>query len=141
MNSTLVVLMIVVVAVLIIIGLIAAFTGRIGSRLRALPEDARDRFARSWIAIEGRFIENPRAAVQEADKLAVMILSQRGATLEDQKRVPKDLLLAREAAASDEGREGTEGMRRAMVQYKRIVDDAVGADRLRAGEYKREVAS
>jgi hypothetical protein len=141
MNSTMVLIVIVVVVALVVIGLIAALVGRRGSRLRPLPEESRDRFATMWRSIEQRFIEDPRGAVQEADKAAVMILSERGATLHDDGRVPNDLRDAREAARSDEGREGTEGMRRAMVHYKRIVDDAVGSERLRRDDYRREVAS
>src|ERR1041384_4803647 len=71
-----------------------------------------------------------------------MILSERGATLDDTRSVPDDLRRAREAAASDEGRQGTEGMRRAMVHYKGIVDDAVGHSPKKAdGEYRGEVPS
>ena len=140
-QSTLLVLVIGIVVVLIVIGLIAALTGRRGPRLRALPDESRDRFARSWQAIEGRFIEDPSAAVQEADKAVVMILSERGATLDEHRNLPRDVRMAREAAASDQGRQGTEGMRVAMVHYKRVVDDAVGSERMKRGEYRREVAS
>src|SRR6266516_7356974 len=139
--STLLVLVIGIVVVLIVLGLIAALTGRRGPRLRALPDESRDRFARSWQAIEGRFIEDPRAAVQEADKAVVMILSERGATLDEHRNLPRDVRMAREAAASDQGRQGTEGMRVAMVHYKRVVDDAVGSERMRRPEGRREVAS
>ena len=140
-QSTLLVLVIGIVVVLVVIGLIAALTRRRGPRLRALPDESRDRFARSWQAIEGRFIEDPRAAVQEADKAVVMILSERGATLDEHRNLPRDVRMAREAAASDQGRQGTEGMRVAMVHYKRVVDDAVGPERMRRGDYRREVAS
>ena len=140
-QSTLLVLVIGIVVVLIVIGLIAALTGRRGPRLRALPDESRDRFARSWQAIEARFIEDPRAAVQEADKTVVMMLSERGATLDEHRHLPRDMRMAREAAASDQGRQGTEGMRVAMVHYKRVVDDAVGPERMRRGDYRREVAS
>jgi len=140
-QSTLLVLVIGIVVVLIVIGLIAAMTGRRGMRLRSLPDESRDRYARSWQAIESRFIEEPRAAVQEADRVVVMILSERGATLEGDKRMPDELRRARDAAASDEGRQGTEGMRRAMVHYKQMVDDAVGTARMKRDDYRREVAS
>jgi len=137
-----VVLIVVVVVALIAIGLVVAFTRGRTRGLRPLPDESRDRFASSWKAIESRFIEDPAAAIREADKVAVMILSERGATLDDTRSVPDDLRAAREAAASDEGRQGTEGMRRAMVHYKHIVDDAVGTNRLqRDEEYRREVAS
>jgi hypothetical protein len=141
MNSTMLVVVIVVVAALVIIGLIAAFVGGRGRRLRPLPEESRDRYARSWRSTEARFIEDPRGAVQEADRIVVMILGERGATLDDERRTPQDLRSAREAAATDEGRQGTEGMRRAMVHYKHIVDEAVGTDRMRGEERRREVAS
>lgn len=141
MNSTMLVIVIVVVVALVVIGLIAAFAANRGTRLRSLPDESRDRFATNWRAIEQRFIEDPRGAVQEADKTAVMILSERGAKLHDERHMPDELREARAQARSDEGREGTEGMRRAMVHYKKIVDDAVGSDRIRRDDYRREVAS
>ena len=71
-----------------------------------------------------------------------MILGERGATIHDERKVPEDLRQARAAASSDEGRQGTEGMRKAMVHYKRIVDDAVGRDmEKRPEDTRREVAS
>jgi hypothetical protein len=140
-QSTLVVLVIAVVALVIVIAIIAAVRGRRGPRLRQLPDESRDRYARSWQAVEGRFIEDPRGAVQEADRIVVMILSERGARLEDHRRMPEEMRRAREASASDEGRQGTEGMRRAMVHYKRLVNDAVGTSRGRRDDTRREVAS
>lgn len=140
MNSTLLLIVIAAVVVLIVIGLVAAFAGGRLSRLRSLPDESRERFARQWRMIETRFIEDPRGAVQEADKMVVMLLSERGAKLEDDRRIPDDLRRAREAAASDQGRQGTEGNRMAMVHYKRIVDEGVGSERLMP-EGRREVAS
>jgi hypothetical protein len=139
-QSTLLVLVIGIVVLLIAIGLIAAVSRNRRPRLRALPDESRDRFARGWQNVEARFIEDPRGAVQEADKMVVMVLGERGATLDDERRVPRELQTARDAAASDQGRQGTEGMRVAMVHYKRIVDDAVGSDRLRRPEGRREMA-
>ena len=142
MSQTMTVVLIVVVVAVIAIALIVALTRGRSRGLRPLPDESRDRFARSWRAIESRFIEDPAAATREADKMVVMVLSERGATLDDTRSVPDDMRKAREAAASDEGRGGTEGMRRAMVHYKAIVDDAVGTERMkRDEEYRREVAS
>jgi hypothetical protein len=140
-QNTLIVIVIGVIALLIVIGLIMAMRGRRGMSMRQLPQESRERYARSWWAIESRFIEDPRAAVQEADRVVVMLLGERGATLDDGKKMPDDLRQAREAASSDQGRQGTEGMRRAMVHYKRLVDDAVGTSRLKREESRREVAS
>jgi hypothetical protein len=132
-----VVLVVVVVAVIAIALIVAVTRGR-SRGLRPLPDESRDRFARSWRAIESRFIEDPPAAIREADKVAVMVLTERGATLDDTRSVPDDLSKARQAASSDKGRAGTEGMRQAMVHYKAIVDDAVGTSRKkRDEEYRR----
>jgi len=141
MNQAIVIaLFVAVVIVLIAVAVVLARTvGK--SRLRALPEEARGRYANSWKSIETRFIEDPSAAVQEADKVAVMILSERGANLTDEKRMPKDLREARTAASMDHGQRDTEAMRRAMVHYKEIVDDAVGTAHTRREGYRREMAS
>ncbi len=126
MNQALILMSFAVVAIALIAALVVS--GRAGrSRLRPLPDESRDRFARSWRAIETRFIDEPAAAVQEADKIAVMILSERGANLADEKRMPKDLRDARD-------------MRRAMAHYKKIVDDAVGTSRMKREAYRREMA-
>lgn len=126
MNQALILMSFAVVAIALIAALVVS--GRAGrSRLRPLPDESRDRFARSWRAIETRFIDEPAAAVQEADRIAVMILSERGANLADEKRMPKDLRDARD-------------MRRAMAHYKKIVDDAVGTSRMKREAYRREMA-
>jgi hypothetical protein len=140
-QGTLNVIVIGVIALLIVIGLVVATRGRRAMSLRQLPEESRDRYARSWWAVESHFIADPRAAVQEADRVVVMLLSERGATLDDGKRVPAALRQARRAAGNDRGKQDTEAMRRAMVHYKRLVDDAVGTSRLNSKDYRREVAS
>ena len=140
MTQTLLVVFIVAVVVILAIALIVALTRR-SSRLRPLPAESRDRFARTWSNIESRFIEDPRAAVQEADRAVVLILSERGATMPDGRDVPEDLQQAREAASSDGGRQETESMRKAMVHYKHIVDDAIGTAKETREASQREVAS
>ena len=136
-------LVVVIVAIVLVaaIALIVALSRR--SRLNSLPPESRDRYARSWQDVETRFIDDPHGAVQEADKLAVMMLGERGATMHDDRKVPADLRNAREAANSDEGRQGTEGMRKAMVLYRNLVEDGVGSDlkKRREDTGRREVAS
>jgi len=134
-----IVVLIVAVVVILAFALIFGLTRR-SSRLRPLPDESRDRYARTWSEIEGRFIEDPRAAVQEADRAVVMILGERGATMPNGPDVPPDLQHARAAASSAEGRQGTEGMRKAMVHYKRIVIDAVGTTKEPRETSRREVA-
>ncbi len=122
--SQTVVILIVAIVILALIGVAVALSRR--SRLRALPPESRDRYARSWQALETRFIDDPSGAVQEADRVVVMMLGERGAAMHEGRSVPENLRRARAAASSDEGRQGTEGMRKAMVHYKRIIEDALG---------------
>lgn len=138
-QGAIVLLIVAIVVIAAAVALAVALSRR--SKLRGLPEESRDRYARSWHGVENRFIDDPRGAVQEADRIVVMLLGERGATLSDPRSVPDDLRKAREAAASDNGRQGTEGMRVALVHYKRIVDESVGSTRMKSEGYRREVAS
>lgn len=101
------------------------------SNLRPLPEESRDRYARSWRGVENRFIDDPAGAVQEADRVVVLMLSEQGAPLSDPQRMPPELRAAREEGARERDGRSTEGMRRALVQYKRLIDAGVGSERIR----------
>ncbi|TMC50883.1 MAG: hypothetical protein E6J20_16620 [Chloroflexi bacterium] len=140
MNQAIVLTLFIAVAI-VLIAITVVLARTVGkSRLRGLPEESRNRYASSWHSVETRFIDDPSAAVQEADKVVVMILSERGANLTDEKRMPKDLREARTAASMDHGQRDTEAMRRAMVHYKKMVDDAVGTASTRREGYRREMA-
>jgi hypothetical protein len=130
---------ILIVAILILLGTGIAVVLNRRPRLRSLPAESVERFSRSWQTVESRFIDDPRAAVQEADRVVVMMLTERGATM-DERHVPDDLRSARASAASDEGRQGTEGLRKAMLHYKRIVFAAVGSPKKDRETSRREVA-
>lgn len=141
MSQGLVIALIVVVAI-VIIAIVAVLARNAGKqRLRALPDESKDRYANSWHSIETRFIDDPRGAVQEADRTAVMILGERGANLGDENHMPEDLRRARAATSGDRDTQDTEAMRRAMTHYKAIVDDAVGTSRLAPERGRREMAS
>jgi hypothetical protein len=140
MEQFLVIALIVVIAILLIAiaMMIARRVGKI--RLRALPDESKERYARIWPAIEARFIEEPGSAVQEADKAAVMILSERGGNVSDVERMPDELRKARATARGNHGRRDPQAMRQAMVHYRVIVDDAVGASRIAPEARRREMA-
>jgi len=140
MTTSTLILIIVGIAVLLAIVVVAVMATR-RSRMRQLAPDSRQRYAAAWRVIETRFIEDPASAVQEADRLCVEILGERGATLEDERRVPSQLTAAREAARTEGGQGGTEGLRTAMLRYQEIVDDSVGEDLRKQQETHRpEVA-
>lgn len=117
---------ILIVAIVILVVIAVAFALMQRSRLRPLPDELKDRYAQSWRAIESRFVENPEMAISEADQLAVAVLRDRGARMDDEKHLPDKLVHAREIARSDEGQASTEGRRKAILEYKAIVYDALG---------------
>jgi hypothetical protein len=141
MSQSLLVALIVIVAIVVIA--IAAVLARTAGRprLRQLPDESRDRYARMWQAIETRFIDNPQSAVRDADKVVVMILSERGANLTDGSRMRHELRKARALGAGEQPARDTEELRTAMVHYKAIVEDALGSARLSREAGPREMAS
>jgi len=123
-----VVLLILIVAV--IAGVIA-YRVRLAlrGRIRSLSSENKARYAQSWSAIQARFLEEPAAAVQEADQLAVSILRDRGARVGDGWR-PVEMQRAQQLARTGEGHPAGADLRNAMLQYEIIVDDAVGESML-----------
>jgi hypothetical protein len=124
------VLLILIVAVVVSVIAYRVNVARRG-RIRSLSPENKARYAQSWSAIQARFLATPRAAVEEAEQLAVSILRDRGARMNDGWR-PAEMHRARELARTIEGDSttggdsATEGLRSAMLQYEIIVDDAVG---------------
>lgn len=46
--------------------------------LRALPADARDRYAEQWLGVQELFVDDPVRAVGDADQLIVAVMTARG---------------------------------------------------------------
>jgi hypothetical protein len=135
---------VVAIVAIVIIGLLLALAmrGRAGGgvRLRDLPDASRQRYAEQWRNIEARFVEDPQAALREADALCLSMLRERGHP-NDASRMPSDLREARAAYGPDGGNTDTEAMRRSMLRYRAIVDDAVGTRTRESMTRGREIAS
>ena len=127
----------IVLAVIVVLAIAAALLMRGRTRLRTLPDESRARYADSWRAVEATFVDDPRRAVRDADGLALAILRERGGRVDDERSLPADLRDARRLAAGDGEVGETESLRRAMVAYQRIVDEAVGESTRRASEARR----
>jgi hypothetical protein len=129
----------ILVAIAIIVLLLASLVyylvrgRRLSPRLSPLEADSRRRYAEEWRVLETRFIDEPREAVAEADRLAMRILQERGADLDDRRRMPGNLQAARRLAR---GR-GGDALLRAMQRYQAIVDDACGREVREAAEHGR----
>jgi hypothetical protein len=54
-----------------------------GLDIRPLNQDEHDRFSREWIAIQSRFVDDPRGALQDADRVVQDLMSARGYPMGD----------------------------------------------------------
>jgi hypothetical protein len=106
--------------------------------IRALPADARDRYAREWLAVQERFVDAPAESVGEAHRLVTSLMNDRGYPTENFDQQLADLSVEhahtldqyREAhVISDKAGDGTattEELRRAMVHYRALFEELLG---------------
>jgi hypothetical protein len=121
-------LMIIGLAVLVIV-LILLFggRGRRGRRIDMIPlaNESRERYLADWDRIEMRFVDGPVEAVREADALVMSVLRERRHPLEE-RALPSDVRDARRDASMGKG-DRTEGMRRALLHYRVVMEKMLGA--------------
>lgn len=117
--------------------------------LRELPQDDRDRFAQRWREAQARFVDEPAPAVAEASGLVKEVLGARGYPIGDFDRRAADISVdhptvvenyreARQIAlASERGQAFTEDLRRAMVLYRALFEELLGAHAYQVQEAHR----
>jgi hypothetical protein len=98
------------------------------------PGDAA-RFTQAWTAMQGRFIDNPKGVVAEADRLVRELMMKRGYPMGDFERRAADISVdhpavvenyraAQSIAVRDErGEADTEELRKAVVHYRTLFDE------------------
>ena len=107
-------------------------------QLHPLAAEDKARFAAAWRAIQARFVDDPRDATTSADDLLGQVMSARGYPDGDFDQRLEDLsvdhaeTVQNYRAAHDvvlrhaRGDAGTEDLRKAMIDYRALVDDLVG---------------
>lgn len=100
-----------------------------------LPAAEAERYARAWRALQGRFVDNPKGALLEADELVQDLMRKRGYPMSDFEGRAADISVdhpavvehyraAQAIALRDRrGEADTEEMRRAVVHYRALFDD------------------
>lgn len=103
--------------------------------IRPLAPADRERFEQSWKEDQARFVDDPRAAVKEADRLVADLMQVRGYPVGDFDQQAADLSVAHphvidkyrtahDIAQRDErGEANTEDLRNAMVHYRALFTD------------------
>lgn len=108
--------------------------------IRPLSASARERYAREWAQVQEKFVDQPSAAVAEADQVLNSLMAERGYPTEGYEQQVADLSVRhaktlenyRAAHATQQKRDGasTEDLRDAMVRYRTVFEDLLtdGAD-------------
>jgi hypothetical protein len=104
------------------------------------------RFSQAWSALQGRFIDNPKGVVVQADQLIRELMIKRGYPMGDFERRAADISVdhpamvdtyraAQAIAIRDQsGQANTEELRKAVVHYRALFDEL-----LEVKEVKQEV--
>jgi hypothetical protein len=107
--------------------------------IRPLPLQEADRFRDSWRAIQVGFVDNPKVALTDADRLLAEVMQARGypvAEFEERAAeisVNHALVVDHYRAGHEiairhaQGRATTEDMRQAMIHYRTLFDDLLEA--------------
>ncbi len=104
--------------------------------IRSLSADARSRYTAEWRAVQARFVDEPEAAVHDADRLVQEVMADRGYPVDDDfERRAADVSvdypdvvenfreghrLVQEQGDSDGD---TESLRQAMVHFRSLFDE------------------
>jgi hypothetical protein len=114
------------------------------------PADA-VRFTQAWSALQGRFIDNPKGVVAEADHLVRELMAKRGYPMGDFELRAADISVdhpgvvatyraAQAIAIRDErGEADTEELRKAVVHYRTLFDELLGIARDKAPSVRAEI--
>lgn len=117
--------------------------------IRPLESAEQERFAAAWRGVQARFVDEPREAVMQADELIAEVMGARGYPMGDFEQRASDVsvnhadVVSNYRAAHDiarrskAGNADTEGLRQAMVHYRRLFTDLLEQQT----EHREEVRS
>jgi FtsZ-interacting cell division protein ZipA len=103
--------------------------------IHTLKNDEREQFAERWRQEQAKFVDDPRLAVEGADRLVIEVMRARGYPMGefeqraadisvDHPRVVENYRMAHEIAVRDSrSKVTTEDLRRAMMYYRALFED------------------
>ena len=110
-----------------------------GLDIRPLDPAAQARYAQNWTAIQEQFVDTPQEAVAAGQRLVRTVMNERGYPAEGDDQMLADLsvqhatvldhyraayLISQRAA---DGMASTEDLRQAMIHYRALFEDLLGA--------------
>jgi hypothetical protein len=106
--------------------------------IRPLPPDDARRFAQAWRDVQTRFVDDPKGAIGDADRLVGEVMHARGYPVGDFEQRVADISVdhpnvvmnyraGRDIVRDHErGRATTEDLRQAMVHFRALFNDLLG---------------
>ena len=106
--------------------------------LRSLPPIERERYVQQWAFVQRKFVDDPKGAVNEADKLVTEVMNARGYPMSEFNQRADDIsvnyphAVGNYRAAHDivlrhgKGQASTEDLRKAMVHFRSLFDELLG---------------
>jgi len=103
--------------------------------IRPLEPSERTRFVDAWHSTQARFVDDPNAAIVDADRMIGEVMSARGYPVGDFEARASDVSVDHPdvvsnyraahalAIANDQGKATTEDLRQAMVHYRALFED------------------
>lgn len=108
--------------------------------IEELPAGAKDRYTEEWMTVQTRFVDQPRTALGDADRLVTSVMRDRGYPMDDFEQRVSDLSPDHPAVVdnyraahdiaqrSERGEVSTEDLRQAMIHYRTLFTDLLGTD-------------
>jgi hypothetical protein len=112
--------------------------------VRPLPPEDRRRFQDTWREIQARFVDDPKHALIEADRLIGEVMSAEGYPVLDFEQRAADLSVEHPAVVENyreghqialrhvPGRASTEDLRKATIHYRALFEDLMGQPEMSA---------
>jgi hypothetical protein len=108
--------------------------------IRPLTPESRDRYVQRWQSTQARFVDDPRGAVAEADRLVQEVMLERGYPTKDFERRVADISVDHPnlvekyrnadgiARRSERGEASTEDMRHSVRHYRALFAELLDTD-------------
>jgi hypothetical protein len=119
-------------------------------KIRALEPEESSRFREAWRRVQARFVDDPKGAVTEADRLITEVMSARGYPMTDWEQRVADISVDHPrvcehyrqghdiALRHERGEASTEDLRQAMMHYRDLFAELVEPAREHAVDHKAE---
>lgn len=108
-------------------------------KIKELPPESRTRYIEAWSQTQAGFVDDPSKSVGEADRLVTEVMRERGYPIDDFEQRAADVSVDHPKVvehyraahilrlAQDQGEIGTEAQREAIVHYRALFEQLVGA--------------